>query len=126
MDGFDVWDTISIGKPSPRTEILLNIDLAPEEELNEKDSLDPPYQGAAIRVGDMKLLVSCPNSTWFRPPELGRISTNDKVSKITLVSTRIHIVATDHVAQRTRSIVYSKYHYKLLQTEAHHLTVKFS
>ncbi|KAJ7369371.1 hypothetical protein OS493_039564 [Desmophyllum pertusum] len=34
--------------------------------------------GAAIRVGDMKLLVSCPNSTWFRPPELERISTNDK------------------------------------------------
>ena len=47
-----------------------------------KWSLMTLYQGAAIRVGDMKLLMSCPNSTWFKPPELENLSAKDTVGKI--------------------------------------------
>ncbi|CAH3175564.1 unnamed protein product [Porites lobata] len=43
------------------------------------ESIDPYYQGAAIRVADMKLLVSCPNSTWFKPPELYNKEMNSQV-----------------------------------------------
>ena len=28
------------------------------------------YEGIAIRVDDMKLLMSVPNLTWYKPPEL--------------------------------------------------------
>ena len=50
-----MWETISSGKPTPRNEVLINIDTK---------------QGSALRVGQMKILLNVPNVTWFKPPEL--------------------------------------------------------
>ena len=71
VDGFDVWSSISNGDPSPRTEILHNIDplrLLRGSRLNISQFDNRVF--AAIRVGDWKLITGNQfNGSWIAPPE---------------------------------------------------------
>ncbi|KAJ4948152.1 hypothetical protein JOQ06_019692 [Pogonophryne albipinna] len=79
LDGHDVWETISKGWPSPRTEILFNIDPVSRKPgepydkslvLNGFGIWDTAVR-AAIRVGDWKLLTgNVGDGDWIPPHAL--------------------------------------------------------
>ncbi|KAJ1128344.1 hypothetical protein NDU88_006723 [Pleurodeles waltl] len=73
LDGYNVWPAISEGKPSPRTEILHNIDplynYAKSGSLEEGQGVWNTAVQASIRVGDWKLLTGDPGYSDWIPPQ---------------------------------------------------------
>ncbi|RUS91680.1 hypothetical protein EGW08_000506 [Elysia chlorotica] len=61
MDGVSLWKSIIKLSPSPRTEIVYNLD----------NKTIPEEGHAAIRVGEMKLIVGIPGlfNSWYKPEE---------------------------------------------------------
>jgi len=75
LDGYDVWKTIAEGNPSPREEILHNIDPVAERHgfLLNISNFDNRVQ-AALLVGNWKLITGFPSyevrvNDWIAPPE---------------------------------------------------------
>ncbi|KAM9330136.1 arylsulfatase B-like [Gastrophryne carolinensis] len=98
LDGFDMWKTISEGNPSPRVELLHNIDPMFEDTspcAANNDSFfsnhivpeveDSPFNisiHAAIRHGQWKLLTGFPGcGHWFPPPNATDIPSPDSQKK---------------------------------------------
>ncbi|XP_033646954.1 arylsulfatase B-like [Asterias rubens] len=78
LDGFNMWDTISKGQKSPRTEILHNIDRILSVPVNRTSRMEPhnytfnSNMRAAIRVGDWKLITGLPGpGDWHPTPDSG-------------------------------------------------------
>jgi len=70
LDGFDVWQSISNGDPSPRTELLHNIDPLETRGSRLNISNFDNRVAAAIRVGNWKLITGGQRfGSWFSPPE---------------------------------------------------------
>eukprot|EP00750_Incisomonas_marina_P014873 INCI1792.1.p1 GENE.INCI1792.1~~INCI1792.1.p1 ORF type:complete len:202 (+),score=34.50 INCI1792.1:173-778(+) len=61
-DGIDVWDTLSKGDPSPRSEVII--------EAHNNDHNADDGNGQAIIVGDLKLILE-KGPNWHGPPNDG-------------------------------------------------------
>ncbi|XP_068209805.1 arylsulfatase B-like [Palaemon carinicauda] len=62
-DGFDQWEALTSGSPSPRTSFIYNID-------NFIDPSNETQLNAALRKGDYKMIVGNPGEgSWTFPPE---------------------------------------------------------
>ncbi|KAG8183894.1 hypothetical protein JTE90_002463 [Oedothorax gibbosus] len=65
IDGYDLWDTLSRNKPSPRSEVLLNI--------------DPVNKVSALRVGNFKVIQGTVYDGkwdgWYGPSGRSNVST---------------------------------------------------
>ncbi|XP_053381274.1 arylsulfatase B-like [Mercenaria mercenaria] len=72
LDGFDQWDTINYRRPSPRKELLHNIDpLYPASGQPLPNSTFNTTRRAALRVGDWKIITGDPgNGSWVPPPNM--------------------------------------------------------
>lgn len=66
FDGMDLWAAVLSNATSPRTEIVINID--PLDMAPVLSGGGPPSQGAAIRSGKWKLLLSVGNDSWYPVP----------------------------------------------------------
>ena len=95
LDGLDVWLTISQGKPSPRTEIVYNVE---------------PFR-AGIRQGDWKLIWRTPLPS---APELYNLA-QDPSEKTNVASQHPDLVAS--LQQRANQLAAAMAKPMLLQTE---------
>eukprot|EP01060_Flectonema_neradi_P032346 TRINITY_DN5123_c1_g1_i1.p1 TRINITY_DN5123_c1_g1~~TRINITY_DN5123_c1_g1_i1.p1 ORF type:complete len:523 (+),score=129.13 TRINITY_DN5123_c1_g1_i1:41-1570(+) len=87
-DGFSLWTALTTNATSPRTELLHNI--------------DPIDGSAAYRMDGWKLLVNCPNETWYPVPTSSQDYVNDpKMVKGTDVG---DVVFPEHLKSTANSV----------------------
>ena len=77
LDGFNVWETINSGVPSPRTEILHNIDPVNTPWYDYPSSYKWCPK-AALRVGDWKLLTGCPGPSRYIPDPNSSLNSSEE------------------------------------------------